>query len=122
MKANELMIGNYVKDPYGKVIGLVSVDADASMLTPIPLTEEWLLSFGFESNFSENEDGQILTDGWKISVGEGTWLTVETDWSCGLENPKMDALVLFKNHIIKYIHQLQNLYFALTGEELTLKN
>ena len=23
--------------------------------------------------------------------------------------------------IIKYVHQLQNLYFALTGEELTIK-
>ena len=26
-----------------------------------------------------------------------------------------------KNINIKYVHQLQNLYFALTGEELTIK-
>jgi len=30
MNAKELMIGNYVKDPYGKEIRLVSVDAKYS--------------------------------------------------------------------------------------------
>lgn len=30
-------------------------------------------------------------------------------------------LGLKKTKSIKYIHQLQNLYFALTGEELTIK-
>ena len=33
----------------------------------------------------------------------------------------VERYVEFKNMEIKYLHQLQNLYFALTGEELEVK-
>ena len=58
---------------------------------PIPLTEEWLLKFGFE--FKE----PILTSAWKNSAVGDVLIT-----KC------------------EFVHQLQNLFFALTGEELKL--
>ena len=115
MKANELMIGNYVKDPYGKEIRLVSVDADASMLTPIQLTEEWLLEFGFEKENALPDivfpDGvnlrdTVLVDRYHYRIND--FIVNDGFYSHAVE--------------IKYIHHLQNLYKALTGEELTLKN
>ena len=59
---------------------------------PIPLTEEWLVKLKMEHNES-------------LTKGNGTyWFTLITP-----HTP------------ITYVHQLQNLYHALTGEELTIK-
>ena len=103
MKANELRIGNYVKDPYDGVIKLVSVEKDASMLRPIPLTEEWLLKFGFEivgkKTLYKNHIAVIPI--YKIKKRQM--------YSC--KGARLDS-----------VHRLQNLYFALTGEELILNN
>lgn len=69
-------------------------------ITGIPLTEEWLLKFGFERNESGNYDKRLeLFYGGNLYRFRQGWTNVE----------------------LKYVHQLQNLYFALTGEELTLK-
>lgn len=97
MEAKELMIGNYVKDPYGKIIKLVSVEKDASMLRPIPLTEDWLLEFGFNVKGRMNNYQVYSTSNDKWCIDNG--ITV-----IGIE--------------FEFVHQLQNLYFALTGEEL----
>jgi len=63
---------------------------------PIPLNEEWLLKFGF-SGWDKGNYTMILSN--------GNFMEFE--------------YVIAKN--IKYVHQLQNLYFALTNEELTIK-
>jgi hypothetical protein len=72
-------------------------------LKPILLTEEWLLKFGFEQGRNEwSKDGECFewfSDGYYFTAGDGCKI--------GL--------------VIKYVHQLQNIYFALTGEELTIK-
>lgn len=75
---------------------------------PIPLTEEWLLKFGF------------------VKIGtnyENKWLVL---W--GNIKTKSIDFVLNEPHSrkrkiteLKHVHQLQNFYFALTGEELTIK-
>ena len=117
MKANELRIGNYVYfhgdveeinmvDGFG-VIGreeqpLCSIDE----FEPIPLTEEWLLRFGFEKI-----RGLHLCKGYSLNSGE--YLVYIDDRGVYLKTNK--------NIFIKYVHQLQNLYFALTGEELVVK-
>ena len=49
----------------------------------------------------------------------------ETDWwyidDFGVKRYDNDCFVFYTlNTIIKFLHQLQNLYFALTGEELTI--
>lgn len=68
-------------------------------LKPIPLTEEWLVKFGYtgygtlgEMNFFISENG-----------------TYRVRWFGNIVHLSL-----------KYVHQLQNLYFALTGEELTV--
>ena len=75
-------------------------------IKPIPLTEEWLVKFGFENNQSNNEwydKGffSVLNNGMSFCfIHCGNYINI--------------------NARPKYVHQLQNLYFALTGEELTL--
>jgi hypothetical protein len=105
MKANELRIGNLVKDPYGETIKLVSVERDASMLRPIELTEEWLVKFGFKRN------------------GSYIYAPMVNNYSLGIyksDNGYRFAISNWNSISIMYIHQLQNLYFSLTNEELTI--
>ena len=109
MKATELRIGNlFYKDyPTGKEIETVNEISNffinsvgISSIKPIPLTKDWLLKFGFDGCKSPNKDIQV-----------------------GLVDDEMSlAWRVFILKKIQYVHQLQNLYFALTGEELTLKN
>ena len=79
-------------------------------LQPIPLTEEWLLKFGFEklSNFEEQymEEDYV----WQIDVERSPSLLL----SNGIFHEDNYGVKL------EYVHQLQNLYFALTGKELEL--
>ena len=107
MKANELRIGNFIIESLSfgsdKVI---KVDPNIfnrriDEFIPITLTEEWLLKFGFKKKYKSYEkcDFTFLQGGfdklaYKLTIIENT---------------------------PKYVHQLQNLYFALTGEELTFK-
>lgn len=66
---------------------------------PIPLTEEWLLKFGYD----------LITENYYAISGHLIWI-------CN------DLFICDKNGIIlKHVHQLQNLYFALTGCELEIK-
>lgn len=73
-------------------------------ITPIPLTEEWLVKFGFEKQMFEPcntySKNRILID-WRVVGNRFEEYFYKTE--------------------VKYVHQLQNLYFALTGEELTIK-
>lgn len=107
--AKELRIGNVFKE--GKVCA-IPMDSDEQVvlfdigvmldeLTPIPLTPEiWknikLVSFDFAENFScyIEYDGTVLIE----------------QYHEGQEELKH----------IKYLHQLQNLCFALTGKELEI--
>ena len=73
-------------------------------IQPIPLTEDWLIRFGFE----------LLPWGWVKKSDTGTSLRITTHHYFAREGNSSIK--------IESIHQLQNLYFALTGTELTLKN
>jgi hypothetical protein len=73
---------------------------------PIPLTEQWLIDLGF-TNCGIN----------KLGIDN---FTIHTPF------PKLeDDFVWFNNvnsaMVIDSVHQLQNLYFALTGKELIKK-
>ena len=74
-------------------------------LKPIQLNEEWLLKLGFEKEY-----GAFKLKGLKC------WLTKYTSepnlYSVNVGNIKLSTL--------KYVHELQNLYFALTQHELTV--
>jgi len=133
MKANELRIGNWVYIPQTKTNEQIGViEENGRFLTkgyktsyssiecsrPIPLTEEWLVRFGFEKlrNFSNNAI--------KLDVFNYLCLDNGNDGSkyCAVSIYDEDENVCVYLHDIQHVHQLQNLYFALTGEELKLKD
>jgi hypothetical protein len=104
MKASELRIGNKFYLPNEEVgtisyheIRLMEVALDKPNYKPIPLTEEWLLKLGAKKDKIDN-----------------TYYLSELEIM-------LPNFFRYKTSIISridYVHQLQNLYFALTGEEL----
>ncbi len=129
MDANEVRINNFVINRYtDKVCSLVAIippdigsfkefrfgmffieDSEGKIhetsdVDPVPLTEQWLRRFGFVEQ-SNGEDNFYRLNGIRFPT-----------WN---EN---DEFTLYNNAFnrIKYVHQLQNLYFALTGEELVI--
>jgi hypothetical protein len=79
---------------------------------PIPLTEEWLLKFGFERHHSDYGNGVIYIKDVPNN-NEFKWGVYPFELGSGF--------IINKSKNLKYVHQLQNLYFALTNEELTMK-
>ena len=143
MNAQELRIGNIVTDEwYDSFKNIITVDSingkgielfidddgnftelaqtwiESEMpfdtLRGIPLTEEWLLKLGFENlingfhkNISIDQELSINIKTFEIFVFRNDPIHGGTDF-IGLNS-------------IQHVHQLQNLYFALTGNELTLQ-
>ena len=117
MKASELRIGNFVQHKCGahyKISAYDIVDvADGTFnIEPIPLTGEWLSRFGFER--SENQNN---TPSWTWKKNNEVWF-YET-WKD--RDIYVNSFLRRNQKQINHVHQLQNLYFALTGEELTIK-
>jgi hypothetical protein len=127
MKSTQFRIGNLVswKDS-GKEfeITLQSLYEGANLdWKPLPITEEWLLRFGFKEVEISNGDF-FLT----IQKDKGGGIGEYQIWvDLGIENETNEitiSLVCDSQWLItknKYIHQLQNLYFALTQKELKFK-
>lgn len=113
MRATELRIGNLLNyhTAEGEVLPTVIDWQDLKWISedpkgfnlvhsPIPLTEEILLKCGYAT--CSFRDNHFVIKGHTI-------------WKCN------DLFICDKNGIVlKYLHQLQNLYHALTGEELTV--
>ena len=128
IQPNELRLKNIVKNPRyfkewgqhlyqtvecicGKDIGTNKEDWDADFLEPVELTPDILEAAGFgvrdngtskDYHIGENE----ITHDWLFYL---VWLN-------GFQYP------FYRNgrHEIKYLHQLQNLYYCLTGDELQI--
>jgi hypothetical protein len=126
MKAEELRLGNLVSNMNPRhndsILTIESIGDNhevnvfyrkylLSELEPIPLTQEWLLKFGFTAK-SIQHNFRIESDiDFQISSGQRVIQT----------NERSSFYLEGYGTKINYVHQLQNLYFALTGEELTLK-
>lgn len=84
-------------------------ETDSPECNPIPLTLEWLERMGFKK--VPNGVGLLVLEGYVeiSSLFTGFPLTL------GIDGSRMPL------HQVKYVHQLQNLYFALTGEDLEIK-
>jgi hypothetical protein len=133
LKSSELRIGNFLrakKDYHNQFHGngiVSSIEQTKFVILdhypgkwfePIPLTEEWLLKFGYCKKIGARV-------GYGYDCGHGIMRVIQYNatlyqyrtWS------NIDRLNGFSwnKTRIDYVHQLQNLYFALTGEELTLK-
>lgn len=78
-------------------------------LKPIPITKEWLVMFGFGQS-DETEMGHNAHDefGFYYDYDENGILLLDS----GAQYHRMEY--------IRHVHQLQNLYFSLTGEELEI--
>lgn len=107
----ELRLGNLFKDQLtGEIliiIGITHKDKTFRVLNrdkyplpngwkaiPIPLTEQWLIDFGILNSKNWSWNGYTI-EYW-VEDGDTACFVASAD----------------------YVHQLQNLYFALTGEEL----
>ena len=110
MKANELRIGNYillqgVTKPTQVWIIDTTEQSTRTKASPIPLTEEWLLKFGFEKTEWDNFNS------YRLIIGNNDYaIVLYSDGNC-----EVGDIITCK---IEYVHQLQNLHFALTGMEL----
>lgn len=115
MEANELRIGNLVNyqgdnwnmssifkdDPLELVKNGTYKIANISEFQPIELTEELLLNFGFK---------------WKnngLRKSNFCLRNFGSSWSIFLSNESFNF-----NVELKYFHELQNLYFYITGVEI----
>ncbi len=85
---------------------------DEDIIEPIPLTEEWLLKFGFEKR---EHFGQQNFFKEKFMIEEALSRVFDNGLSFRII---IDSQNSVHTANIKYVHQLQNLYFALTGNEL----
>ena len=126
MEADELMLGNYINVDnkihlplYSNLIfKIISINKKAvsielafkadfdfgqklKYIKPIPLTEDWLIKFGFEETSKNTFVNEFLI--FKISENKFMY------------EPLNEIIEL------KYIHTLQNYFFALCGKELILK-
>ena len=110
MKANELRIGNFVAKN-GEIYesDFITIRM-AKNYEPIPLTEEWLIKFGL--NKTVDHPGRKLYEHDDIIP---LWFSDKR----GITDFYASRVRIRE---CKYVHQLQNLYFALTGEELTIKD
>lgn len=77
-----------------------------NLILGIPITEEWLVNFGFEKGFYYKKGCLKLSTGSKRTLVRYV-----------ISNSESVSIAT-----IQYIHELQNLYFAITGAELELKN
>lgn len=84
-------------------------------LYPIPLTEEILLNAGFHRSYAHRDPQYMLPLTWS----NGT--EIRKEWFClEMVEGKFSSEHCF-NRIILYVHQLQNLIFATTGQDLEIK-
>lgn len=129
LKATELRIGNFVlltKDDFKttKVYELSGVDiykvdeSDCADIRPIPLTEDWLIKFGFERTEFMGYETYILNQELHDMGGIG-FATQEALIS--VENSSFMLCLGVRDIEIKYVHVLQNSIFYLTNTELTIK-
>ena len=81
---------------------------------PIEITKEWLLKLGFEHN--------DYYDNYKVKAGEYYNSVGYNDEYCEwyYNNDSSDAGCYYVTSI-KYVHELQNLYFSLNKNELKSK-
>jgi hypothetical protein len=111
MKPNELRINNYVLDTFGECLKIEQrhfTILDFDSCKPIPLTEQWLKDFGFEKRM-ENDGNLPCFKKGKYTIA----MWIGKKWQFWI-----NTVDIYRSP--QHVHQLQNLYFALTGEELKL--
>ena len=135
IQPNELRIGNaleyFVEDSLAESEWILNiVDADDIVLAckdeyfnkyyrPIPLTPEILEKCGFEKGTTEWYSKKYFTDLNEVAEVMELQINLKS-FRCSVFDTDLEGCAMTAKRI-KYLHQLQNLHFALTGEELTFK-
>lgn len=133
MKSSDLRIGNYVHHNinnskkhfignelivceitensittfYNNIDGHKQIVRGKSNYEPIPLTEEWLLRMGFEKDI----------DDLVLELKHILFISYNDDEFVHVKNMALDTITS-----CQYVHQLQNLFWCLTGKELTIND
>lgn len=124
MDAKDLRIGNWVVhepiiDDWEEIIvkcgNIIQCEISPDSFAPIPLTEEWLFKFSFDKLANDIPTyykcfGNLIEDDYEYSLN----IYVDSEFNYFIT-------IFGRKIIIKHIHQLQNLYFFISGEELTMK-
>lgn len=145
IKTEELRIGNYVytrpDNDQAKISGVLLSEIRTSFGThglhfvdPIPLTKDWLIKFGFKKvekhtyRISNKNIDYDFIIGEKFDITNGNCgfmgLHVKEEMIFSPTEEDLDNKyhqqeeTIFFSWNKKYVHQLQNLFYALTGEEL----
>ena len=122
MNTKELRIGNLITDQFGETFEVSDIHEDEVFnskigdipshgLLPIPLTEGWLIAFGFEKNVKHSASVVYEKTTYECAFSLDRWED-EDEWFMTNEQTNLE---------IKHVHQLQNLYFALCGKELKIE-
>ena len=133
IQVSELRVGNWVNMLHGNVQiekfvdrGVHATDGNGSIfkhLDPIQITPEILKKAGFD----ECADGNEYRIG--LPLGNGTDLVIETleqdsgPYDVLISDTTADEVPKHFSYVkaVRYLHQLQNLYFAIAGTELEIK-
>jgi hypothetical protein len=118
IKANELRVGNWIASQYdddpikvtGGLINAIENGMDECSVEGIPITPEILGKAGF--SYHSYKNGHL----YYINNSSGFTLLQ----SYGKLNFSYSQSQTY-GKALTYVHQLQNLYFALTGEELNIQ-
>lgn len=129
MKANELRNGNLLNPIVNRVvldeeIHIVEpttmmmiqgfIDDKGIKFNPIPITYDWLVRFGF---IEYDSMGNLKFFNYKTNLGNRYWNICLEKNICSVSFHGLDWEDSFK---VEFVHELQNLWFALTKYELEL--
>lgn len=126
MKAQELRVGNYFYNSHNEVCAVTTISkwyrefgVNIELINPIPLTEEWLEKFGFENViFDATEEYPF----WKKNnfkvYKHSKHHYIRPDYDGFVYKIPLKHIPIF----LEGVHKLQNLYYALTNEELIINN
>ncbi|RPE05547.1 hypothetical protein EGT74_24500 [Chitinophaga lutea] len=129
LKATDIRIGNLLSHK-GKISPVECIDSkevnqiervmlgypvasfvyDEGELAGIPLSEEWLRKFEFILAVVPD----YIDAAGQLTTGDSHWISQDEGFCLHFHNGE----ALHGKRRIHYVHQLQNLYHALTGEEL----
>lgn len=121
IKASDLRIGNLVKEGDTGILFKANIYIISWFLqynqkdrySPVPITEELLLKAGFTKTIGFWI--KFGDDSFEVSPMDGKWFIYFRNFNKGT----LDDFVCLRKDVL-YWHTLQNLFYSITGKELTL--
>lgn len=113
IQPNELRMGNFVYNEYKELYIINWINrVIENKANPIPLTEKWLIKFGFVKADNNRFEHELLV--WDVEQHGDKFAFCIWDE----ENPAVTNFIMHSY----FVHTFQNNFFALTGKELQQTN